>query len=158
MVSILMRPLTNSSKRPISGDSNIEDGATYCPPTKRFQATSASSDFKWILSDEMKSYALKQFHTYTTDAYLNDSIKNPVPQNFLGPAPLHNHLKNLLEGNQKFVQIQQDKIYQTVQQKIVNVMGPLSKAWQFTEMAITKFTKLQSKFVSTDIFNKRTQI
>lgn len=94
-----MAPLTNSSKRPISDDSSIEDGATYYPPTKRFQSTSASSDFKWILWDEMKSYALKQFDAYTTDADLNDNIKNLVPQNFLGPAPLHNHLKNLIEGN-----------------------------------------------------------
>ena len=47
----------------------------------------------------MKSYALKQFDAYTTDADLNDNIKNLVPQNFLGPAPLHNHLKNLIEGN-----------------------------------------------------------
>ena len=77
-----------------------------------------SSHFKWSFSDERKSYALEQFHTYIKDTNLDDSIltNNSVPQIFAGPDPLDDYLKSQLNKIKKN-EIQQDKSCQKVQEK-----------------------------------------
>ena len=83
----------------------------------------------------MLSYVLKQFHSFIPDAELEGSILkyNPIPSNVPPPAPLDDFLRGVLEENHIYLQIQEDKLLQKMQQKELNVLGPLSKIWQKTE-------------------------
>ena len=106
-------------------------GEDYFSPLKRFQTCSSQSQYKWSLSEDMLSYFLKQFHSFIPDAQLEDSNlkQNPIPSNVPPLAPLDDFLSFLrgdLEENHKYLQIQEDKNLQKMQQKVLNVLGPLS--------------------------------
>ena len=90
---------TSANKTSIEDSSYIEYRETYCPPRKRFKATSASSHFNSYFSNYMETYTSEQFHTYNPDADLDDSIlkKSPVPRKLPGSATLEDYLKGLLE-------------------------------------------------------------
>ena len=77
----------------------------------------------------MLSYALKQFHSFIPDAELENSIvkNNSIPSNAPPPAPLDDLLRGVLEEIHKYSQMQEDKLLQKMQQKVLNVLGPLSK-------------------------------
>ena len=49
------------------------------------------------------------------------------------PAPLDDFLRGVLEENHKYLQMQEDKLFQKMQQKVLNVLGRLSKIWQEIE-------------------------
>ena len=51
----------------------------------------------------------------------------------LPPAPLDEFLREVLEENHKYSQMQKDKFLQKMQQKVLNVWGPLSIIWQKIE-------------------------
>ena len=80
----------------------------------------------------MLSYILKQFHSFILDAELEDSILkyNPIPSNVPPPASLDEFLRGILEENHKYLQMQEEKLLQKMQQKVLNVLGPLSKVFQ----------------------------
>lgn len=92
---------------------------------------------------------MEQFHTYIKDTNLDDSIltNNSAPQIFAGPDPLDDYLKSQLNKIKKKNEIQQDKSCQKVQQKMVNVMVPLTKIWQLIETA----TKSNSEKVELNL-------
>ena len=48
-------------------------------------------------------------------------------------APLDGFLRGALEENHKYLQMQEDKLLQKMQQKVLNVLVPLSKIWQKIE-------------------------
>ena len=83
----------------------------------------------------MLSYFLEQFYAFIGDAEVeNDILKlNPVPSNIPTRSHLDYFLRGVLEDHNKHFQIQQDKLFQKVQQKLLNAMGPLSKMWQKIE-------------------------
>ena len=129
--------LSNSNKRSMTlvdtEDNNA--GEDYFPPLKRFQTCSLLSQYEWSLSEDMLSYALKQFHCFIPDAELEDSIlkSNPIPSNVPPAAPLDDFLRRVLEENHKYLQMQENKLLQKLQQKVLNLLGPLSKIWQNSE-------------------------
>ena len=77
----------------------------------------------------MLSSILKQFHSFIPDAELEDSILkyNPILSNVPPVAPLNEFLRGALEENQKYSQIQEDKILQKTQQKVLNVLSSMAK-------------------------------
>ena len=52
---------------------------------------------------------------------------NPVPSNISTSVYLDEFLRRVLEENNKHFQIQQNKLFQKIQQKLLNVMRLLSK-------------------------------
>ena len=119
----------------------------------------------------MCSYILKQFHSFNLDAELEDSIPkyNPIPSNVLPPAPLDRFLREVLEENHNYSQMQEDKHLQKMQQKLLNVVGPLSKTWQKIEdstqrktvrigIDLCKFKELTEKSITMlgQVFNNIT--
>ena len=66
----------------------------------------------------MLSYILKQFHSFIPDAELEDNILkyNPIPSNAPPPAPLDEFLRKVLEENHKYLEMQQEKFLQKIQQ------------------------------------------
>ena len=83
----------------------------------------------------MLSYILKQFHSFIPDAKLEDSILkyNPIPSNVPPPFPPWWILERVLEENHKYSQMQEEKLLQKMQQKVLDVLGPMSKIWQKIE-------------------------
>ena len=83
----------------------------------------------------MLSYILKQFYNFIPYAELEDSILkyNSIPSNVLPTAHLDEFLRGVLEENYKYVEMQEDKLLQVMQQKLLNVLGPLSIIWQKIE-------------------------
>ena len=67
-------------------------------------------------------------NAYISDVPIDDIIltKGPVPRNFPSPVTFDDYLKAVLEENQKFSQIQQNKSYQMIQQKM-NVLDSWEK-------------------------------
>ena len=80
----------------------------------------------------MLSHVLNQFHSFIPDAELEDSILkyNPIPSNVPPPAPLDDFLRGVLEENHKYLQMLGDKLLGKMQQKVLNVLGRLSKIWR----------------------------
>ena len=83
----------------------------------------------------MLSYILKQFHRFIPDAEPKNSILKykPVSSNVPPLAPLDEFLRGVLEENHKYSLMQEDKLLQKMQQKVLNVLGPMSKIWQKVE-------------------------
>ena len=46
------------------------------------------------------------------------------------PSCLDEFLREVVEENHKYSQMQEDKLLQKMQQKVLNVLGPMSKIWQ----------------------------
>ena len=78
-------PLSNSNKRSVTlvDTEDNSAGEDYFPALKRFQTCSFQSLHEWSLSEDMLSYILKQFHSFISDAELEDSILkyNPISIN-----------------------------------------------------------------------------
>ena len=49
------------------------------------------------------------------------------------PSCLDEFLREVVEENHKYSQMQEDKLLQKMQQKVLNVLGPMSKIWQKVE-------------------------
>ena len=49
------------------------------------------------------------------------------------PAPLDDFLRGVLEENHKYLQMQEDKLLQKMQQKVLNILSRLSKIRQKIE-------------------------
>ena len=77
----------------------------------------------------------KEVHSFIPDAELENSILkySLVSSNVSPPAPLDEFLRRVLEENHKYSQMQEDKLLQKRQQKVLNVLGPMSKIWQKIE-------------------------
>ena len=97
----------------------------------------------------MFSYILKQFHSFIPDAELEESILkyNPIPSNVPPPAPLDEFLRGLFGENHKYSQMQEDKLLQKMQQRVLIVLGPLFKIW----LKIEDSTQLKSDRVEIDL-------
>ena len=62
---------------------------------------------------------------------------NPLPSNITGPAALDDYIRGLLVEQRKISPIIDDKSASKLQQKVVNVLGPLAKLWAILQSALT---------------------
>ena len=84
-----------------------------------FKINRAIPKFHWNLEENIADAEVK-----------NDILKpNPVPSSVPTPAHLDEFLRGVLEDNNNNFQFQQDKLFQAIQQKLLNIMRPLSKTW-----------------------------
>ena len=130
-----------SNKRPMALDDDDTDsqaGEDYVPPLKRFQPTNPNTENDWDLPEEMLQYIFDQFYQYNPDNVLENSIfkENPVPKNIPCSPPLDEFLREVLQETNKFSQMQDEKFLQKFQQRVLNIMGPLSRMWFTIEEAI----------------------
>ena len=91
-----------------------------------------------IWMEPFGGYAFAYFKwvpNFIPDAQLEVSIlkHNPITSNVPPPAPLDEFLSWDFKENFKYSQMQEDKLLQKMQQKLLNVLGPLSKNWQKIE-------------------------
>ena len=116
-------PLSNSDNRSMTlvDTEDNSAGEDYFQPLKRFQTCSSQSQYEWSLSEDILSYILKQFHSFIPDAEVEESIikYNPIPSIAPPPAPLDEFLRRVLEENHKYSQMQEDRLSQKMQQKVL---------------------------------------
>ena len=102
----------------------------------------------WSLSEDLLSYILKQFHSFFPDAELEDILKYcPIKSNVPPPVPPDEFLMGFGRKLQIFAK-QLNKLLQKMQQKVLNVLGPLSKIWQKIEDS----TQYKTDRVEIDLF------
>ena len=77
---------------------------------------------------------------------------NPVPSNISTSVYLDEFLRRVLEENNKHFQIQQNKLFQKIQQKLLNVMRLLSKTWQKIEEAALREKCPSNEFFLVRVF------
>ena len=77
---------------------------------------------------------------------------NPVPSNISTSVYLDEFLRRVLEENNKHFQIQQNKLFQKIQQKLLNVMRLLSKTWQKIEEAALREKCPNNEFFLVRVF------
>ena len=112
---------SNNRKRTLEGSvSNV--------PKKRFKVMSTEDQFKWLLPEKMAGYVNDHFQTLLPEKGVHDSIlmENPIPSNVDQPQTVDDFIEPLMSKNETVVDLSLDK----VQQKIVNVMGPLARVWK----------------------------
>ena len=110
------------------------NGSSYT----RFEAMSEESHEEWVLPDGMKEYIIRYFHEYIPEKTLKDSImySNPIPTNFTMSLELDNFIKDLLHERGRNKELSFDKILKTIQDKSMQIFGPLSKMWMAMETAV----------------------
>ena len=124
---------------PDLANASVEGDENYFPPPKKFEVISEEKENEWLMTEDMAQFVKKYFNTYVKETDLHSSImkENPVPSNMTGPAKLDNYLRSLLEEQKKQSCILVDKSQIKLQQKIINVMGPLGKAWSLLQNALS---------------------
>ena len=100
-------------------------------PIKRFKVMSTEDQFKWLLLKEMVEHVNDHSQTFFPEKGVHDSIlmENPIPSNFDQPQTMDGFIVPLLSKIETSVNLSLEK----VQQKIVNAMGPLARAWKALE-------------------------
>lgn len=109
---------SNKTPMPLVDDSVDSDnsGEEYFLPLKWFQTSNCNSEYEWSLSVEMLDYILKQQHNSDFDLE-----KNILKWHQLSINHRYSHMLNsgeVLEENNKFAQIRDDKLLQKIQHKI----------------------------------------
>ena len=115
---------SHNRKRTVQGSvSNV--------PTKRFKVMSTEDQFKWLLPEEMAEYVNDHFQTFLPEKGAHDSVlmKNLIPSNVDQPQMVDDLIEPLMSKNETAVDFSLEK----VQQKTVNLMGPLARVWKALE-------------------------
>ena len=114
----------NNRKRTLEGPlSNV--------PMNRFKIMSTEDQFKLLLPEEMAEYENDHLQTFLSEKRVHDSIlmENPIPSNADQPQKVDDFIVLLMSKNETAV----DLLLEKVQQKIANVMGPLTRVWKALE-------------------------
>ena len=98
---------------------------------KRVKVMSSEDQFKLLLPEEMAEYVNDHFQTFLPEKGVHDSIlmENPIPSNVDQPQTVDDFIVPLMSKNETAV----DLSIEMIQQKIVNVMGPLARVWKTLE-------------------------
>ena len=79
----------------------------------------------------MLGYVIEHFEKYIKESDLQETMldDNPVPEKIGGPKTIDDYLKEMLLEANKSRELEQDRTLEKIQQKVLNIMGPLSKLW-----------------------------
>ena len=85
----------------------------------------------------MASYANKYFEEFISEGDLKEAIltQSPVPENIDTVKKLDHFLKDLLKEKKKTNEQNLQNIFEKLQNKTRDVMGPLTKLWKILEDA-----------------------
>ena len=101
---------------------------------KSLKKVPKGEEFKWNLPSSMADYANLPFKNHIPDKDINEKIftENPVPSNLQVVLALDDFVKTLLVSQ---TVITTDHQMEKFQEKILQVMGPLSRLWKGLEDA-----------------------
>lgn len=102
-----------------------KDSSKGISQKKRFKVQSVEDRYKWNLPNEMIEYVNSHFQAFLSDKGVHESIllENPIPSNVNKPQVVNEFLTPLMTK----AEVSSDLSLEKIQQKVVNVMGPLSK-------------------------------
>ena len=103
--------------------------------SKRFRTITKEEEYKRPLPQDMASHANNNSEKYIPEKYVKETIliKAPRPEN-LGPVKkLDDYLQELLKQKKRRQDIVIDNTLETVQDKVLGIMVPLSKLWVMIE-------------------------
>ena len=123
-------PSSDSGNSSSSEESVEEDNS---PKSYRFQIISKSESHKWELLGEMADYANHQFQCFVQEKDVEENllVLQPVPENVRGVKKLDDFVKSIMGQDAQV--LKQDAIMEKFQQKILDVLGPLSRLWKGLE-------------------------
>ena len=126
-----------TSDNPSSQSKNPIDVSSE-PPIKRQRfepSTSKMYDSTWDLPDDLAEYVNDKISTHMKDSDLQEAIllENPIPSNVWKCKKLDSSFKELLEEQSKKPIVLAEDCLSTIEQKILNVFGPLSRMWASLE-------------------------
>ena len=92
----------------------------------------------WSLPKSMAKYVSKNSREFISDKNLIETImdENPVPSNIPAIPTLDDYLSAMLEEKRKYFEITRERSLTRIQNKVRNILGPLSRVWE----AITSFS------------------
>ena len=127
------RSHTSASNDSSSTDGNDSDD----PQHARFKIVTEDEKFKWKLPKGMASYANRYFEEFIPEGDLKEAIltQSPVPKNIDTVKKLDNFLKDLLKEKKKTNEHNLENIFEKLQNKTRDVIGPLAKLWKILEDA-----------------------
>ena len=106
--------------------------------TSGFPVVNQEDQFKWEFSDAMAEYANEHLKIFIQEKDLKDSILKtiPVPSNLQEVRQMDEFMAQLLKENRQKILLHHDVIYEKIQRKNMDVMGPLYKQlWESLETA-----------------------
>ena len=103
---------------------------------------------KWSMEEELAQHFINHTKLHIPDADMKLNLEDfPVPDNISCVPLMDTTFKNLLKKEGKALVVDQDQDWETVQQKLQDVMGPLGAAWN--QCALYK----RGDEVHLDLFN-----
>ena len=105
------------------------------PNAKRFRIITEKEEYKWSLSQDMASYANDNSEKYMPEKDVKEAIliKTPRPENLDPVKKLDDYLQELLKQKKRPQDIAIEYTFEKVQDKVLDIMGPLSKLWAMVE-------------------------
>ena len=99
------------------------------PNSKRFTIITKEEEYKWSLLQSMASYANDNSEKYIPENNVNEAtlIKTPWPENLDPVKKLDDYLQEPLKQKKSPQDIVIDNISEKVQDKVLDIMGRLSK-------------------------------
>ena len=118
--------------------SNSEDQGTPVDDieqAKRFRIITKKEEYKWSLPQDMASYANDNSEKYIPEKDVKEAIliKTPRPENLDPVKKLDDYLQEPLKQKKRPQDIAMDITLEKVQNKVLDIMGPLSKLWLMVE-------------------------
>ena len=105
------------------------------PNSKRFRIITEEEEYKWSLPQDMASYANGNLEKYIPEKDVKEAIliKTARPENLDPVKKLDDYLQELLKQKKRPPDIAIDNILEKAQDKVLDIMGPLSKLWLMGE-------------------------
>ena len=114
-----------------SSEESVEEGNST--KSHRFQIISKAESRKWELPCEMADYVNHQFEYFIPEKDVEENllIQQPVPENVRGVKKLDDFVKSVM--GQSAQVLNQDATMKRFQQKILDLVGHLSRLWKGLE-------------------------
>ena len=105
------------------------------PNSKRFRIITEEEEYKRPLPQDMASHGNNNPEKYIQEKYVKEVIliKTPRPENLDPVKKLDDYLQELLKQKKRRQDIVIDNTLETVQEKVLEIMVPLSKLWVIIE-------------------------
>ena len=122
------------------------------PNAKRFRIITEEEEYKWSLPQDMASYANDNSEKYIPEKDVKEAIliKTPRPENLDPPKKLDDYLQELLKQKKRSQDIVIDNTLEKVQDKVLNIVGPLLKLWVMVEQVNSGSASGSSSTVEMD--------
>ena len=129
-----VQPCDRKRSASAAGICNVE-GSQDTPKIPRFELDACSTSNAWDLPDCLAAYLKKYMHLHIPEKEIREKIlhENPIPSNVRQPQVLDNYIRELLVEHKRTLTSTHEKSLKAVQEKILHILGPLSRLWVIME-------------------------